>query len=161
MPIYPPVHTALNDIPWRMCGLTTPTNSSWTTSNSITIAIYRQVAIKPTNEGVLSKTKQPTAEGIKRKIFSIQCFPIYEPALLLEVPRLRPFVLLIRATCRWMWSIGGMILTGENHSTGRKTCQSATPFSTNLTRIGLGSKPGLRDETLIIITVQDWPRTAQ
>jgi len=29
-------------------------------------------------------------------------------------PRLRPFVLLVRAACRWrVWSVGGMILTGE------------------------------------------------
>jgi len=148
-----------------MCGLTTPTNSSWTTSNGTTIAIYRQVEIKPTNAGILSKTKQPIAEGIRRKIFSIQCFPIYETALLLEVPRLRPFVLLITATCRWrwVWSIGGMILTwqGKNKVLGRKLVRLPLLFSTNLIWIGLGSEPGLRNETLIIITIQDWPRTAQ
>jgi hypothetical protein len=39
-----------------------------------------------------------------------------------KVPRLRPFVLLVRATCRWrwVWSIGGMILTGEKQRTGKK-----------------------------------------
>jgi hypothetical protein len=34
----------------------------------------------------------------------------------------------------WVWSIGGIILTGENWSTWRKTCPSATLFTTNLTR---------------------------
>jgi hypothetical protein len=78
--------------------------------------------------------------------------------------------------CEWLWSIGGMILTGEtevlgekhntalvvdgwmsmehwwngtdrgNWSTGRKTCQSATLPTTNSTWTGLGSKPGLRSE---------------
>ena len=34
-----------------------------------------------------------------------------------KVPRLRPFVVLVRAVtcrCRWLCSNGGMILTGEN-----------------------------------------------
>jgi hypothetical protein len=33
-----------------------------------------------------------------------------------KVPSQRPFVLLVRGTCRrrWVWSIGGMILAGEN-----------------------------------------------
>ena len=44
-----------------------------------------------------------------------------------EVPRLHLFVLLVRTTCRgwWLWNIGGMILTRENWSTGRKTCHIA------------------------------------
>ena len=31
-----------------------------------------------------------------------------------KVPRIRPCVILVRATCRWrgVWSVGGMILTG-------------------------------------------------
>jgi hypothetical protein len=52
--------------------------------------------------------------------------PIIERALLcLKVPRLRPFVLII-ATCTWKWqcSIGTMILTGDNWSTGRETLYS-------------------------------------
>jgi len=55
---------------------------------------------------------------------------VYERALLsLRVPRLRPLALLIRTVLRWwwcVWSIGGMIVTGENRSTGRKTCASGT-----------------------------------
>jgi hypothetical protein len=36
-------------------------------------------------------------------------------------PGVHPFVVLVRAACRrrWAWSIGGMILTGENWSTAR------------------------------------------
>ena len=45
-----------------------------------------------------------------------------------KVPRLRPFVLLVRVTCgwRWVWSTVGMILTRENWSNWRKTCPIAT-----------------------------------
>ena len=43
-----------------------------------------------------------------------------------KVPRLRAFLLLVTATFRWrwIWSVGGMILTGENRSTGRETLYS-------------------------------------
>jgi hypothetical protein len=37
-----------------------------------------------------------------------------------EFPRLRPFVILWIASCRWVQIIGGMILIGENRSTRRK-----------------------------------------
>ena len=37
--------------------------------------------------------------------------------------RLQPLVL-VMATWRWVWSSGGMVLTGENWSTGRKTLYS-------------------------------------
>jgi len=52
-----------------------------------------------------------------------------------KVFRLLPFAHLERATCRWRWawSTGGMILTGENRSTGRKACPSASVFTTNIT----------------------------
>jgi hypothetical protein len=44
-----------------------------------------------------------------------------------QVPRLRPFVLLLRATYwrRWQWDIGGMILTGKKNTEvlGKNLCQ--------------------------------------
>jgi hypothetical protein len=43
-------------------------------------------------------------------------------------------------------SDGGMILTGENRRTGRKTCPSATLSTTNPTWIEPGANPGLRVE---------------
>jgi hypothetical protein len=43
-------------------------------------------------------------------------------------------------------SDGGMILTGENRGTRRKTCPSATLSTTNPTWIDLGANPGLRGE---------------
>jgi hypothetical protein len=43
-------------------------------------------------------------------------------------------------------SDGGMILTGENRRTLRKTCPSATLSTTNPTQIVPGSNPGLRGE---------------
>jgi hypothetical protein len=46
----------------------------------------------------------------------------------------------------WVWSIGGMILTGENWITGRKTCPSATPSTKYTTWTDPVSNPGLRVE---------------
>jgi hypothetical protein len=45
----------------------------------------------------------------------------------------------------WMWSSGGMILTGKNRRTRRKICLLQCHLSTtNPTFIALGAKPGLR-----------------
>jgi hypothetical protein len=43
--------------------------------------------------------------------------------------------------CRWVWSIGGMILTGERRSTGRGTCHSDTLCTKSIHRHGI--EPGL------------------
>jgi len=51
----------------------------------------------------------------------------------------------------WIWSISEMILTGRNWSIRRKTCPNATLSITNLTWIGLESKPGLRSDRDAII----------
>ena len=67
-------------------------------------------------------------------LLSMQCSRLAKGRCFLKVPRLHPSVLLVRATCRWrwVWSIGGMILTGRERSTSRKTCPSVCPFTTNL-----------------------------
>jgi len=46
----------------------------------------------------------------------------------------------------WVWSIGGMILTGENWSSGRKTSYSGSLSTTNPTRTDLGWNNGLSGE---------------
>ena len=71
-----------------------------------------------------------------------------EALLFWKVPRIRPSVLLVRATCKWrlVCSIGGIILTGENRSTWRKPCPSTTLSTTNLKRADLASNPGPRWE---------------
>jgi hypothetical protein len=46
----------------------------------------------------------------------------------------------------WVLSNGGMILTGENRSTRRRTCRSATSSTTNPMRTGVGLKPDIRDD---------------
>jgi len=46
----------------------------------------------------------------------------------------------------WVWGIGGIKVTGENRSSGTKTCLSATLSTWNPTWTGLGSKPALRGE---------------
>jgi len=62
----------------------------------------------------------------KVEVVSYPVFPDFPRALLFgRFPGfVRLSVLLVRATCRWrlVWSIGGMVLTGVNRSTGRKTC---------------------------------------
>ena len=57
--------------------------------------------------------------------------PTFETALLFG----RFLGFLVTATRRWsrVWSIGGMILTGENRSIWRKTCRSVTPSATKYT----------------------------
>jgi hypothetical protein len=56
------------------------------------------------------------------KHLDVWCSPISNRTLLrLKGLMLWPIVLRIRVVLRWVWSNGGMILTGENWSTGRKT----------------------------------------
>jgi hypothetical protein len=53
-------------------------------------------------------------------------------------------------------SDGGMIMTGENRRSRRKTCPSTTLSTTNLTWIYPGANPGLRVErrlTIIALTL--------
>jgi len=60
-------------------------------------------------------------------VFSQTYFSISETALFsLKVPRFRTLVLLIRVVLRWrwVWSIGGMVKTAENWSSGRETLYS-------------------------------------
>lgn len=59
-----------------------------------------------------------------------------------NVPRLRPFVLLVRVLrCGWVWGKGGMTVGAENRNTGRETSPSAT-LPTDLT----WTEPGADDE---------------
>jgi hypothetical protein len=51
------------------------------------------------------------------------------------------------------WSTGGMKLTGENRSTGGKTCPSTTLSTTNPTWTDPGSNPGLRGESPVTNTL--------
>jgi hypothetical protein len=46
----------------------------------------------------------------------------------------------------WVWSVGGMVLTGENWSTGRETCYDATLSTTSFTWTDMGLNPKLRAE---------------
>ena len=57
-----------------------------------------------------------------------------------NVLRLRRFVFLVTARCRWwrwVWITDGITVTGEERSTRRKTCPSTTLSTTNLTRTDL------------------------
>jgi len=47
---------------------------------------------------------------------------------------------------KWIWGIGGMIVTGENGGDGRKPCFCAILSFANTTWAGLGPKAGRRGE---------------
>ena len=70
--------------------------------------------------------------------FSLQCFWCPRALLCLKVPRLHPFVLVVTVvlSCRWLWCIGRMILTGENRSTRKEIQPIATLSTTNWTWTG-------------------------
>ena len=65
----------------------------------------------------------------KVNVFLYPVVPVFRR----NVPRPRLSSLLVRATCswQWVWSNGGMIVTGENWSTGRKTLYSVDGRWTN------------------------------
>ena len=91
------------------------------------VSIQRQVCHRVTSEGEVATFcvdylqltvafwREDRHQYIKRwmKYVCIQCSPI---SAFWNVPRLRPFVLLLRATWiwRWFWNAGGMILTAED-----------------------------------------------
>jgi hypothetical protein len=70
------------------------------------------------------------------KYFFVSCPPRYlkEYSFLTSYQGL-PSALLARTECiwRWVWSIGGVILTGENRNTQRETWTGAMLSATNLT----------------------------
>jgi hypothetical protein len=62
-----------------------------------------------------------------------------------KIPRLRPFVLPVRAACRWrwLWSNGGM-MTGGKPNYSEKNLSQRNLSTTSLIWTYPGSKPGLR-----------------
>jgi len=78
----------------------------------------------------------------KWKYFYIKCSLISGREVLSgKFPRLRPFALLVGATCSWRWD--AMILIRKTRSTWKKISTSATLTTTNVKRTGLGSNQGL------------------
>ena len=65
-----------------------------------------------------------------------------------KVPRLRPFIVLVTAACRWrwVWSIVGMILTGGTEMLGEQPHLITLCLHKILIWTLLGSNPGLRRE---------------
>ena len=60
---------------------------------------------------------------------------------------------------KWVRSIGGMLLTGENRRRRRQTCSSASHSTTNHVRIGVGAGPCLRSELqprVFLHSAVDW-----
>jgi hypothetical protein len=88
---------------------------------------------------------------------SAHCSRIFGRVLFyLQVPKLLPFVVLMRVTCKWKWVWS--ILTGKNWNTRRKTSPSAILSTTNETRIGPGSNQlsAIRDGS-ITASATAWP----
>jgi hypothetical protein len=88
-------------------------------------------------------SKNHSPESTSTALSNVPLFPIEHSVR--KVPSIRPFVLLVRATCRWRWEwgVGGMIVTGENQSSRSYTCPSSTLSTTRHTSIGLRSYLGL------------------
>ena len=99
---------------------------SWTALNRALFAPSTNYST--TNTGhwrsrhVPARANEPFQDKKSESTFPFQCpTPPLPPNLIKsiafwKVSRLRPFVLLIKETCRWRWvgNIGGMVLTGEN-----------------------------------------------
>jgi hypothetical protein len=84
---------------------------------------------------------------------SIQFFPHFRKsvAFFWKALRLRPFFIAVRAECRWrrVWSIGGILLTGEGKRcriTGQWTGPSATLSCRNLMWTDMEPNTDLRSE---------------
>ena len=110
-----------------------------------------------------ARTSEQTAiiSQYKVKVFFYTMLPDFATAVLFG--EFSSFVRLFfwYATCRWRWSIGGMILTSENRSTRRKTHPTATLSTINHTWTDLGSNPasvmtGRRQTALHNTAVTNW-----
>ena len=77
------------------------------------------------------------------KVLFYPSLPSLQDSITLQhVPRLRPFHLQLRAPCslKWVWGIGGMILTGKTLSAGSQTCPIANLCTRHFTQTDLGSR---------------------
>ena len=89
--------------------------------------MFRRVA---TSSAAIGSSKYGIACGtyvrIRKLTLRILSASTFLFGALSKVPRLGPLFLLATATCRWrwVWSVGGMILTGENWSARRETLYS-------------------------------------
>ena len=74
--------------------------------------------------------------SVPKFIFRLSRFPVYRGSVLgrfycsipfCKVPKFGQYVLLVGERCRWGWdwSVFGKVVTGENRSIRRKTCQFA------------------------------------
>jgi hypothetical protein len=82
---------------------------------------------------------------IKKKLLYLMLPDFWTNIAFQNIPRLCPSVILVKPTCRWrwVWSIGGMILTGKNWSTWKKICRITTLSTMNLTWPNPGLNSGL------------------
>jgi len=82
----------------------------------------------------------------KWKYFSCPTLPDFWKSSAFGNSQICPFVLLVRAICRYRWvrNTGGIILTGENQIPSRNTCPCATLPKINITRTNQGPNPGLQ-----------------
>jgi hypothetical protein len=115
-------------------------------------SVYRQ-PVQPASSS--DKERSKTRSQINPEALPLKCgsaslpnalwFPT-KKKMLFEGSQASPACLSDTVLWRWRWiySIGGMILRGENRITGRKTCLSATLSKTNHTSTSPGSDIDLR-----------------
>ena len=118
--------------------------SLWWISPSwcLRVAYRKQQVIKANVHNILQLNNPFTTN--KCKFFFFTMLTVSGKAMLyLKMSRLWPLALPIRKALRWrwIWNIGGMILTGENSNTARKTCHTATLFTRHLQMYWPGTKP--------------------
>ena len=89
-------------------------------TNLVARAIWRPGLVHPCNRCIPQYLTEYSFKTTKVKVLFYPTLPNFKnkkkKVAFWKVPRPRPFVLLVRATCRWreVWSIGGMTMTGEN-----------------------------------------------
>jgi hypothetical protein len=81
-------------------------------------------------------------DGAKNEVLGEKPVPfsLYRPKISHVFTRACPFD---TSRWRWMWGVGGSILTGEMWSAGSKNCPNLTFITTDFTSTGPGSKPAV------------------
>jgi len=97
-------------------------------NNFSALLIFSLWSVIPQKVPYYVVTFNPLKTGESESTFQASASQFSKESCFLKVPRFHPLVHLLIATCqwRWVWSIGGMKLTGENWSTQTKTCLIAT-----------------------------------
>jgi hypothetical protein len=124
---------------------------TWSSATAAQSATWHNVLVgagDSTLRPACPRERDPHAPPGVLKVPTIQCSHISKEHCCFEGSQTSLLVFILRATCRWrwIWSIGEVVLIGENRSTGRETCHSTTFYTTKTTRTNLVLNPCRRGE---------------